>query len=233
MSTRDELEDGATGSAETGATIEQLTGPVRVAIVNDFEVIVRGLLKMLEPFRDGFEVVELDAERNPRRAVDVALFDAFGSGQLALERIRALSRSDRVGAVVVYTWQSTPGARELMLGAGADAVLAKTLPATALVAALEAIARGEQVVDDGFSGSNGRAAVREAALLTDREAEVLALLATGLSNREIAATLYLSENTVRTHLKSVFRKLGVTNRSRAVAWAIAHVAPAPATELEA
>jgi NarL family two-component system response regulator LiaR len=202
------------GHGETGK------GPLRMAIANDYDVIVQGLRRMLEPYRDRIEVVELDVDQDPGRHVDVVLFDTYGAGRLGLERVRSLASDQLVGAVVVYTWGITDAGRELVIGAGASAVVAKALSAPRLVDAIEAVGGGNVVKADGFELSGVRAQPGGQWGLRDREREILALLSTGMSNRDIADSLFLSENTVRSHLKSVFRKLGVSNRSQAVAFAM-------------
>ena len=86
--------------------------------------------------------------------------------------------------------------------------------------ALVAVASGQFVDSGGFRGGTGGQWPGSQWGLTGRESEVLALLATGLPNRAIGEVLFVSENTVRTHLKAVYRKLGVTSRSQAVARAL-------------
>ena len=197
--------------------------PLRVAVVNDYEVIVAGVCAMLAPFGDRVEVVEGDVEKGPDHVVDVALFDTYGQPRLGLDAVRSLNANPRVGAVAVYTWSLTPASRSAAHDVGARGLIAKSLPAADLVAALEGVAGdGPFVEAGGFRrgrGGDGRWPGSQWGL-TGRESEVLALLATGLPNRAIADALFLTENTVRTHLKSVFRKLEVSNRSQAVARAV-------------
>jgi NarL family two-component system response regulator LiaR len=196
------------------------TGPLKVAVVNDYEVIVAGVHAMLKPYHERVEVVEIDVDRKPAQIVDVALFDTYGQPHLGLGAIRSLSASPRVGAVAVYTWTLTTADRTSAQRAGAGGVIAKSLPAGDLIGALVAVARGQFVVTRGFrSGGDGRWPGSHWGL-TGRESEVLALLSTGLTNQAISDVLSISENTVRTHLKAVFRKLGVSNRSQAVAKAV-------------
>ena len=103
--------------------------------------------------------------------------------------------------------------------------LSKALPARNLVAALEAVHAGEVVVSDpprrkgGASGLDwpGR---REG--LTDREAEVLALITQGKSNAEVAAQTYLSPNTVKSYIRTIYRKIDVASRTQAVLWGVAN-----------
>jgi DNA-binding NarL/FixJ family response regulator len=192
-----------------------------VAIVNDYQVIVAGLRAMLAPPQYGVEVVELDVRQSPEHSVDVALFDSYGHPGLGLHRIRSLVAAEHVGSVAVYTWSLTKAAREAAFGAGAQGLIAKALPADQLVIALRSVASGEVVETGGFRGEGTGQWPGSKWSLTARESETLALVAAGMPNRAIAEALFLSENTVRTHLKAVFRKLGVTNRSQAVGRALA------------
>src|ERR1700730_6631825 len=83
--------------------------PPRVAVVNDYEVIVAGVRGMLEPHRDRVNVVEIDVKQDPDHVVDIALFDTYGQPLLGLDRIRSLVADERVGAVAIYTWTLTSG----------------------------------------------------------------------------------------------------------------------------
>jgi NarL family two-component system response regulator LiaR len=194
---------------------------LRVAIVNDYQVIVAGLMAMLASPHYGVDVVELDVRKSPGHDVDVALFDSYGQPGLGLHRIRSLVADERVGAVAVYTWSLTSSAREAAFGAGARGLIAKALPADQLVIALRAVVSGDVVETGGFRGGGAGQWPGSKWSLTARESETLALVAAGMPNRAIAESLFVSENTVRTHLKAVFRKLGVTNRSQAVGRALA------------
>ena len=123
--------------------------------------------------------------------------------------------------MAVYSWSLSKASREAAFGAGARGLIAKTLPADQLVTSLRAVARGQVVETGGFRGQGTGQWPGSKWGLTARESETLALVATGMPNRAIAEALFVSENTVRTHLKAVFRKLGVTNRSQAVGRALA------------
>lgn len=194
--------------------------PLRLTIVNDYELIVTGLAGMLKPYADRVSVVEFDVRAEPVQKVDLALFDTYGQPSLGVSRIRSMADNDHVGAVVVYTWTLSDAGRAAAREAGARGLVAKSLPAAQLVEALEAVAAGEWVETGDFRppGPGQWPGVNWG--LSARESETLALLATGMGNRAIAEALYVSENTVRTHLKAVFRKLGATSRSQAVARAL-------------
>jgi DNA-binding NarL/FixJ family response regulator len=188
----------------------------RVALVNDYEIVLRGVESMLRPFRDRIEVVEIDVERNPGCVVDVALFDTYGHPKLGLDRISSLARDPHVGAVAVYTWSFSPERFTAARAAGAKGLLAKSMSADALVEAIELLARDEEVVTTHFGRSVRQPWPGHDMGLTLRESEVAIFLAQGLRNRDIASALWVSENTVKTHLKSIFQKTSVTSRAEAI-----------------
>jgi NarL family two-component system response regulator LiaR len=181
---------------------------------------VAGVRGMLAAYRERIDVVEIDVKKDPDHVVDVALFDTYGQPLLGLDRVRSLVADERVGAVAVYTWTLTSASRAAAHRVGARGLIAKSLPAEELVDALVAVASGHFVDTGSFRGGTGGQWPGSQWGLTGRESEVLAMLATGLPNRAIGDELFVSENTVRTHLKAVFRKLGVTSRSQAVARAL-------------
>jgi DNA-binding NarL/FixJ family response regulator len=194
-----------------------VTQVLRVAVVNDFEVIVRGLAGMLGPFADRVLVVEVDVESNPEYRVDIALFDTYGHLRGGVDRVRSLATDERVGAVVVYAWSLPPGQLDAVLVAGAHGVLSKSISAETLVEALTAIDAGEVVVSPVFGRPRGCSWPGHDLGLTVRESEVGAFLAEGLSNHEIADALFISEHTVKSHLKSIFQKTDAVSRTQAVA----------------
>ena len=189
-------------------------------MVNDYEVIVAGVGAMLEHHRDRVVVVEIDVGREPDHVVDVALFDTYGQPRYGLDRVASLMANDHVGALALYSWTLTRASRAAAHRLGARGLVAKSLPADALVDAIVRIGAGESVETGGFYARSEGPWPGLQWGLTGRESEVLAMLSTGMRNRAIADALFVSENTVRTHLKAVFKKLGVVNRSEAVAHAL-------------
>lgn len=188
----------------------------RVALVNDYEIVLRGLETMLRPFRDRIEVIELDVERNPDEIVDVALFDTYGHPRLGLDRVAELARDPHVHAVAIYTWSFAPEQFDAARAAGARGVLAKSMSADALVDALQQIGRQEEFVSARFGRSVHQPWPGYDLGLTLREGEVALFLAQGMRNRDIASALWVSENTVKTHLKSIFQKTSVSSRAEAI-----------------
>jgi NarL family two-component system response regulator LiaR len=189
---------------------------ITVAVVNDYELVVQGVASMLRPSRDRIEVVELDVGENPRQRVDVALFDTYGHGQLGIDRVASLARDPNVGGVAVYTGNSTSEQRDGVLAAGACGLLAKSMHGDALAEALLDIAAGDQIVSEEFGDAEEPHWPGHEFGLTSRESEVAALLAQGMSNKELAAALWISENTVKTHLKGIFQKTTTTSRTQAI-----------------
>jgi DNA-binding NarL/FixJ family response regulator len=183
--------------------------PIRVSIVNDYEVVVRGVETMLAPFAERVHVVEVEAGGLPDRPCDIVLFDTFASRRRSLARVDELTDDVVVNKVVLYTWDLPKDYAAAIDLSAVDGVIMKSTTGLELVDDLERVHRGEIVGPDiGSPGEVG-------ATLTEREREVLALLAQGVTNREIANELYLSFDTIKTHVRKVFAKLDVTNRTQA------------------
>ena len=189
---------------------------ITVALVNDYEVVLRGMEEMLRPFHDQIDVVELDVAQNPDFRVDVALFDPYGNPRLGLGRVSSLAHDPNVGRVALYVWTLNADQRDAAIAAGVHGILAKSLAPEQLVDALLRIAAGGGFVSSEFGIHEGPPWPGHDFGLTLRESEVAALLADGLSNREIAIALWISEHTVKTHLKAIFQKTAVTSRAQAV-----------------
>ena len=172
--------------------------------------------EMLRPFHDQIDVVELDVAQNPDFRVDVALFDPYGNPRLGLGRVSSLAHDPNVGRVALYVWTLNADQRDAAIAAGVHGILAKSLAPEQLVDALLRIAAGGGFVSSEFGIHEGPPWPGHDFGLTLRESEVAALLADGLSNREIAIALWISEHTVKTHLKAIFQKTAVTSRAQAV-----------------
>ena len=192
---------------------------IRVALVNDYEIVLEGLRALLHPYDPEIRVVELDVKRRPRRAVDITLLDTYGEED-HFGRVRELVADPTNGAIVVFSFSDHVAAVRAFLLAGARGFISKAVPAIQIVDGLRAVSRGETVM---LTQRSQRAAVPEGhrwpgrdAGLTERESELLAMLSTGMTNRELAAHLYVSENTIKTQMRGLFAKLGVRNRVQAV-----------------
>jgi DNA-binding NarL/FixJ family response regulator len=178
-------------------------------LVNDYQIIVEGLREMLRPFADRVVVVETVAGDTPDGTSDIALFDTFAGRRHSLERVREMLADGDIGRVVVYTWDAPTAFLDDATALRIDGVIMKSETGEQLVDALERVHRGEPI---GLDPANDEV---PPAVLTEREREVLALIARGASNREIARELYLSVDTIKTHVRTLFRKLEVPNRTRA------------------
>lgn len=199
--------------------------PIRLAVVNDYELVVVGVAAMLAPLRDDVEVVELDAGLPATCDVDIVLFDTFGQVRGERVDLETLVRGGPA-KVVVYSWHLDRALVDRTLRRGAAGYLSKALCAEEIVAALRKVQSGEIVrpddgARDGPTSPQGAWPGQDHGL-TPREAEVLAHITQGLSNQEIASCTYLSINSVKTYIRTAYRKIGVTSRSQAVGWAIRH-----------
>jgi DNA-binding NarL/FixJ family response regulator len=214
---------------------------IRVAIVDDQGIVRSGLARILSP-ADGFDVVAECAdgqhavERLPGLRPDVILMDVR---MPRLDGIAATVRLSGVAPVLVLT---TFGEDEVLWGAieaGAAGFVLKDSSAEDLISAVRAVAAGAAWFDPGVASrvlDRYRRAVapamRDAArleLLTEREREVLRLMARGATNAEIATTLFVAEATVKTHVGSIFTKLDVRDRAAAIVFAYDHGVVTPST----
>jgi len=190
---------------------------VRVAVANDYELVIAGVRAMLEPFDNRVAVVDtVVVGEELRGPADVVLYDTFGRPDDAVKGVQKLLETDGVGRVALYTGAPRPGQVESALEAGAAGVLSKARPAAALVEGIERLNRGERVVDAG-GGHQPTPWPGAARGLTARQSEVVALLLRGLSNQEIADSLFVDVNTVKTHLRHAYKTLGVRSRAQALA----------------
>ena len=198
--------------------------PVRIAIVNDYEIVVAGVAALLSRFRDRVNVVELAAGQQITSDVDVVLYDTFG--QVQGDGVDLQELVDGSGAkVAIFTWNLQPDLVERALSHGASGYLSKALTAEEIVDRLEAIHRGEVVAEMRPMRAESAAAGDWPGSeygLTQREAEVLALITQGLTNQEIADRAYISINSVKTYIRTAYRKIGVTRRAQAVSWGMDH-----------
>jgi DNA-binding NarL/FixJ family response regulator len=170
-------------------------------------------------------VSEIDANADLDDSIDIVLYDSFAQPESDLQEIAGLVRNPRARHVVVYTWNLQPELVDAALDQGVHGYLAKTLGAGALVDALERVAGGEVVVSRAAGrvpSAPGLDWPGKTEGITDRESEVLALITQGKSNAEVAKLTYLSPNTVKTHIRSVYRKIGVESRTQAVLWGVAN-----------
>lgn len=203
--------------------------PIRVVLVDDqslFREGIRVILSMFDDIRvvaeaeDGVEALHVCAAASP----DVVIMDMKMpklDGVATIRRLRAILPSCRV--VALTTFDDDAYVLE-GLRAGACGYLLKDASGERLVEAIRAAARGESVLQPSVAtkvlaelgrGTPRVAARADSAGLSTRESEVLRLVARGLSNKQIASTLFLAEGTVKNHLSNIFVKLEVDDRTRA------------------
>ena len=189
---------------------------IRVALINEDQVIRFGVAAMLAAGDTG--VALADPATTPR--VDIALYDPAGRDQ---DIIPGLADA-RVAKVVAYTWNFQPWMARDLQRQGVCGFLSKRLTAPQLVKALKVIHSGTFVVAPSVRRSVGAGSDwpgRDSGL-TLRESEVLALITRGLSNHDIAQQLHVSPNSVKSYIRSCYRKIGAESRSQAVIWGLSH-----------
>lgn len=209
---------------------------IRVILADDEQLVRAGFRLILETeagievigeASDGAEAVELTRKLDP----DVILMDVQMPGTNGIEatgKIVGLGREETSRVLILTTFELDEYVYEA-LRAGASGFLLKRTPAADLVAAIRVIAHGEALLApsvtrrliDQFARRPEARSVDTSAVkeLTERELEVLGLVARGLSNAEIAQQLVLSEGTVKTHIKRIFMKLDLRDRTQAVIFA--------------
>ena len=195
------------------------TRPIVLALVDDYEIVLAGLARMFDQYQDRIVIAEIDMRKPVVDDVDIALYDSFAQAESDHESIDVLVDNPHTGRVVVYTWNFHDDLIEAALRKGACGYLSKTLPAHDLVDALEAIHAGEVVVSPAPKSSRASVGLDwpgRCEGLTEREAEILALITQGKSNAEVAELTYLSMNSIKSYIRSTYRKIGVTSRTQAV-----------------
>jgi len=222
---------GKTGGNHTGAVPGQAAGetggeagaPITLLIADDHPVVRDGLCGMFAPdpgfdvlgeAADGAEAVRLAQALQP----DVILMDLRMPGMDGVAAITELARRGVAARVLVLTTYDTDSHVLPAIEAGATGYLLKDAPRAELLRAVRAAARGEAVLSPSVAArlmSRVRAPATES--LSQRELEILELVAAGSTNREAAARLFISEATVKTHLLHIYAKLGVGDRAAAVA----------------
>jgi DNA-binding NarL/FixJ family response regulator len=202
---------------------------IRVVVADDHPVFRRGLVGVLteDPdvevvgeASDGDEVTQVATDSMP----DVVLMDLHMAPTGGVEATRRLAEQHPEVAVLVLSMLDDDESVHAALRAGARGYLVKGADGERIVEAVRAVAAGEAVFGTDVAGrilgvlSAERRAARPGPfpMLTDREEELLTLIANGASNADIARRLVLSDKTVRNHITNIFAKLGVTDRSQAI-----------------
>jgi DNA-binding NarL/FixJ family response regulator len=216
--------------------------PVRVFVVDDHTVVRRGLQAYLETV-DDMEVIGEAAEGREAldgiaalvaagRPPDVVLMDLLMPGMDGVTATAAITQRYPEMEVVAMTSFAETDRVQGALRAGAAGYLLKDAEADEVTTAIRAARRGEMHLDPAIAKQLTRSLVaskpQTVTALTDREREILVLVAQGLSNQQIADALVISERTARTHVSNILGKLGLVSRTQAALLAIREgIAPTP------
>jgi two-component system response regulator DevR len=211
---------------------------LRILLVDDHEVVRLGL-KALLGRHPRFEVIgeagtadEAVAKARVHKP-DVIVMDIRLPGRSGIEATREIVPQLPDTKVIVLTTYADDELLMDAVAAGASGYVLKQIGSDDLVKALEAVARGDALLDPTMM-NKAFARLRDAArkergeafrMLTEQEAKILALVARGRTNREIADEIFLSEKTVRNYVSSILGKLGLAHRSQAAAYAVEHGLP--------
>src|ERR1700742_3571146 len=209
--------------------------PVRLVLVDDHEMVIEGLKAMLAAFDERVQVVgqAVGAERAlsviQELDPDIVLCDVRMQGASGLDLCLELRESDPKRKVVMLSVYDDEEYLFQALRVGASGYLLKSISSDDLVRQLELAHQGDTVIDPGMAARAADTAARmqrdefwpgARQGLTQRESEILFCIVNGLSNRGIANKLVIGEETVKSHLRAIYRKLGVNDRTGAVATAL-------------
>lgn len=183
---------------------------MRVAILSRQEVTSRGLAAMLSDYPGRVVVIPLRRGEGEFPGVDVVLYDTLCLHRRDGEELDQLAACESL-KVLVYSRDMRPDLRARALARGCTAWVSMSANADALVEAIEQTAAGRAPAHQLLAHDR---------VLSPRETEILGLIAQGLSNHEITERLGLTANTLKTHVRRIYRKIGVTSRAQAVAWAL-------------
>ena len=211
------------------------TAPVKidVVLVDDHAIWrdgVRGLLEDTEfnvigEAASGKEAIDLLKQVSPK----IVLLDIRMAGGDGLDALQAIKAEHPSVSVIMLTTYDNPTYMARAVAGGASGYVLKGVGGEELLTALQGVANGDMLLTASDLTRSLRGISAEVARskdlikpLSEREVEVLRLLATGLPNREIASILFISEATVKTHVEHIIQKLGVSDRVQAVVWAARH-----------
>jgi DNA-binding NarL/FixJ family response regulator len=211
------------------ATEPPTADPIRIVLADDHPVYRDGLRALIDRSPDlelvgeaatGSEAVAIVADSQP----GVVLMDIRMPGMSGIEATRQILETQPETRILVLTMSEDDDSLFAAMRAGARGYLPKDANSEDLVRAIRAVAVGDVIFGESiatrlqsfFRGDRGRAASDPFPELTDREDEVLELIARGQSNAEIARRLQISDKTVRNHVANVFNKLHVADRSQAI-----------------
>ena len=208
---------------------------IRIMVVDDHEVVRSGLKAILDPEKD-FEVVGEASSgtesltKVPLLATHVVLMDVRMEEMSGIEACRSIKSAHPEVNVLMLTSFAEEEAVMAAIMAGASAYLLKNVGRAELIRAIHGVAAGQNLLDpavtkrvmERLAQLTAKEEVREIEGLSQREKEVLALIARGDTNRGIAEQLVISEHTARNHVSRILDKLGLTRRSEAAVFAVRH-----------
>ncbi len=205
--------------------------PIRILIVDDHSVVRQGLRALLD-LQPNLSVVaeassgEEAVEVCPLLRPDLVIMDLLMRGINGAEASARIKRSDPSCRILILTSFQDDAYLAAAVKAGVDSYLLKEVEPSELIAAVEKTARGESILHPSVAQRMMKALRTDSATagslvdpLTDREIEVLNLIADGITNTEIAQSLFISEKTVKTHVSHILAKLGVSDRTQAAVYA--------------
>jgi DNA-binding NarL/FixJ family response regulator len=197
---------------------------ITALIVDDHEVVREGLrlslsraphIRIVGEASDGASAIELALRRKP----DVVIMDVRMPGMDGLEATRSLTDQAPESKVLIFTAYSERSLLGRALDSGANGYILKEAPHETLVRAIEKVAAGDGYVDPALMPAF-LAGKDQADMLTGREREILQLLADGMSNADVASRLFISQETVKSHVRHILAKLEADTRTHAVAIAL-------------
>ena len=209
--------------------------PLRIILVDDHEVVRLGLKSLLSR-NPQFEIIDEAStaseavEKTFRLKPDIVVMDIRLPGKSGIEACREITSTQPQTKVIMLTSYAEDELLFDAIAAGASGYVLKQIGSSELVRALETVGRGESLIDPALTQkvfAKVREATRRAegdafADLSEQEMKILALIAEGQTNREIATHVFLSEKTVRNYVSSILSKLHLSTRAQAAAFAVQH-----------
>ncbi|OFW56915.1 MAG: hypothetical protein A2W01_00605 [Candidatus Solincola sediminis] len=208
---------------------------IKVMLVDDHEVVLEGLIRILER-QGGIKILtvarsaEEALEKIERFPPDVIIVDIQLPGMNGIDLIKRIkAKYPQIEAITLTVFDDEQFARQA-IKAGAIGYVIKDAAKDELVTAVIAAARGESLISTSVArkliaditepGARRKKKMEGFEGLSQREIDVIKLMARGYNNRQIADLLFISEHTVKVHIRNIFRKIGVADRTNAVLWAI-------------
>jgi DNA-binding NarL/FixJ family response regulator len=209
--------------------------PIRLMIVDDHEIVRTGLRLALEIEADLLIVAEASSgeeflRRLPAARPDLVLMDVLMDGMGGIEACRLAKADQPTLHVLMLTSHADDQAVVAAVLAGAAGYMLKTVSRADLLKAVRTVASGGTLLDPAITRAvtkrlielNRQARQTEEDILSEREREVLQLVAQGLTNKEIASELHISEKTARNHISHILEKLNLSRRTEAATYAVQH-----------